>query len=122
VYDLQNQFVIDKEALRSAIRRVALVAPDENLRIRFELDSEAFEVNTSNRDAGDAKENLDNYSFQGAHTGVSFNYKYMLSILDVIDSDKVIIKLGSSKDPMMIYNETDPENQKITILLMPLRS
>ncbi len=122
VSDLQNQFVIDKESLRSAIRRVALVAPDENLRIRFELDNEAFEVNTSNRDAGDAKENLENYAYQGAHTGVSFNYKFMLSILDVIDSEKVIIKLGTSKDPMMIYNETEPENIKTTYLLMPLRS
>lgn len=120
--DLPNQFTIDKETLRNAIRRVALVAPDDNLRIRFEMDSELFEVNTSNRDTGDAKENLDDYSYSGSHTGVSFNYKYMLSILDAIDSEKVIIKLGSSKDPMMVYNTTDSETEKTTFLLMPLRS
>jgi DNA polymerase-3 subunit beta len=122
VNSLQNQFVIDKETLRNAIRRVALVAPDENLRIRFELDSESFEVNTSNRDTGDAKENLEGYSFQGSHTGVSFNYRYMLSILDAIDTEKVVIKLGTSKDPMMIFNEKNQENEEITFLLMPLRS
>ena len=120
--DLPNQFTIDKETLRNAIRRVALVAPDDNLRIRFEMDSELFEVNTSNLDTGDAKENLDDYSYSGSHTGVSFNYKYMLSILDAIDSEKVIIKLGSSKDPMMVYNTTDSETEKTTFLLMPLRS
>lgn len=122
ISDLPNQFSIDKETLRNAIRRVALVAPDDNMRIRFELDSELFEVNTSNRDTGDAKENLDGYTFAGSHTGVSFNFKYMLSIIDAIDSEKVIIKLGSSKDPMMIYNTTDSETEKITFLLMPLRS
>ncbi|HPI26017.1 MAG: DNA polymerase III subunit beta [Candidatus Cloacimonetes bacterium] len=122
ISDLPNQFTIDKETLRNAIRRVALVAPDENMRIRFELDSEKFEVNTSNRDTGDAKENLDGYSFAGNHTGVSFNFKYMLGILEAIDSEKVIIKLGSSKDPMMIYNTTDSDTEKITFLLMPLRS
>lgn len=122
ITDLQNQFVIDKNTLHNAIRRVALVAPDDNLRIRFELDSEKFEVNTSNRDTGDAKENLEEYSFQGAHTGVSFNYRYMLSILEAIDGDKVIIKLGSSKDPLMIYNVSNQENEEITFLLMPLRS
>ncbi len=119
---LQNQFEINKETLREAIRRVALVAPDENLRIRFELDSEFFEVNTSDRDTGDAKENLEDYSFQGSQTGVSFNYRYMLSILDAVDSEKVVIKLGTSKDPMMIYNQADKENEEITFLLMPLRS
>ncbi len=120
--DLPNKFVIDREALRTAIRRVALVAPDDNLRIRFELDNEKFEVNTSNRDTGDAKQNMDNYNFEGTSTGVSFNYKFMLSILDALDSDKAIIKLGSSKDPMMIYNEAGVANQEITFLLMPLRS
>ncbi|MDD4277632.1 MAG: DNA polymerase III subunit beta, partial [Candidatus Cloacimonetes bacterium] len=119
---LQNQFVINKETLREAIRRVALVAPDDNLRIRFELDSERFEVNTSDRDTGDAKENLEDYSFQGSHTGVSFNYRYMLGILDAVDSEKVVIKLGTSKDPMMIYNQENKENEEITFLLMPLRS
>jgi DNA polymerase III sliding clamp (beta) subunit (PCNA family) len=46
----------------------------------------------------------------------------MVSILDVIDTEKVCIKLGSPKEPLMIYNEPQPENQKITFLLMPLRS
>ncbi|MCB5265576.1 MAG: DNA polymerase III subunit beta [Candidatus Cloacimonetes bacterium] len=119
---LQNQFVIDKGTLINAIRRVALVAPDDNLRIRFELDSERFEVNTSDRDTGDAKEKLEDYNFQGSQTGVSFNYRYMLSILDAVDSVKVVIKLGTSKDPMMIYNQEAKENEEITFLLMPLRS
>jgi len=122
VTDLQNQFVIDRANLQNAIRRVALVAPMDNLRIRFELDSEKFEVNTSNRDTGDAKENLDEYNFSGSQTGVSFNYRYMLGILEAIDSDKVVIKLGSSKDPLMIYNMSNKENEEITFLLMPLRS
>nr|MDK2851019.1 polymerase subunit beta [Candidatus Cloacimonadota bacterium] len=122
VTNLQNQFVIDKETLKNAIRRVALVAPDENLRIHFELDSESFEVTTSNRDTGDAKENLEDYNFQGSHTGVSFNYRYMLSIIEAIDTEKVVIKLGTSKDPLMIFNEKNRENEEITFLLMPLRS
>ncbi|MDY0151537.1 MAG: DNA polymerase III subunit beta [Candidatus Cloacimonas sp.] len=120
--ELPNKFIIDKESLRTAIRRVALVAPDDNLRIRFELDNNRFEVNTSNRDAGDAKQNMDNYNYEGNSTGISFNYKYMLSILDAVDTDKAIIKLGSSKDPMMVYNETPTPGQEITFLLMPLRS
>lgn len=120
--DLPNLFVIERESLRTAIRRVALVAPDDNLRIRFELDSNHFEVNTTNRDTGDAKQNMDDYNYEGAPTGVSFNYKFMLSILDAIDSDKAIIKLGSSRDPMMIYNENAIAGQEITFLLMPLRS
>jgi len=122
ISDLPNAFTIDKEDLHVAIRRVALVAPDENMRIRFDLNSEKFEVNTTNRDTGDAKENLDGYSYMGNETGVSFNFRYMLSILEAIDSEKVVIKLGTSKDPMMIYNSSQNETEEISFLLMPLRS
>ena len=61
VVDLQNRFEVKKDALQSAIRRVALVAPGENQRIRIEVSNEQFVVNTTSRDTGDAKENLDDY-------------------------------------------------------------
>jgi len=120
--ELPNKFVIDKNNLITAIKRVALVAPDDNMRIHFDLDSNHFEVNASNRDTGEAKEDIDEYNYSGNSTGISFNFKYMLSILEAIDTEKVVIKLGTSKDAMMIYNETPVPDQEITFLLMPLRS
>lgn len=120
--DLPNQIIVAKKSLQESIRRVALVAPEDNNRIRFEVDAESFEINTSDRDTGDAKEFVEAYQYTGTNTSISFNYRYILAILDAIDTEKVCIKLGSSKEPMMIYNEPLPENQKITFLLMPLRS
>ncbi len=120
--DLPNTIIIDRDALRASIRRVALVAPDDNLRIKFEIDLDRFEINTINRDTGEAKQVMENYSYQGSATSVSFNFKYMIAILDAVDTDKVKINLGSSRDPLMIFNEGVPENQEVTFLLMPLRS
>ncbi len=120
--DLPNQIMVDKKKLQESIRRVALVAPEDNNRIRFEIDSERFEINTSDRDTGDAKEFVETYEYSGADTNVAFNYRYMLAILDAVDTEKVCIKLGGAKEPMMVYNEPLPQNQKITFLLMPLRS
>ncbi len=122
VSNLPNQILVNKESLHTSIRRVALVAPEDNLRIRFEIDAERFEINTSNRDTGEGKEFVETYQYQGTPTSISFNYRYMLSILDAIDTEQVRIMLGTSRDPMMIYNEPLPENQQITFLLMPLRS
>ncbi len=122
IKDLPNTIVIDKDSIRTTIKRIALVAPDDNLRIKFEIDLDHFEINTVNRDTGEAKQLMENYSYQGTATSVSFNYKYMIGILDAIDTDKVKIMLGSSKEPLMIFNESLPEKQEITFLLMPLRS
>jgi len=122
IHDLPNTLLIDKDVLKTAIRRVALIAPEDNLRIRFEIKEDSFEINTTNRESGEAKEMLDTYAYTGSPCAISFNYKYMLSILDAIDQEKVKICLGTQKDPIMIYNETQTENQEITFLLMPLRS
>lgn len=120
--ELPNQILVARESLRTSIRRISLVAPQDNNRIRFEIDADKFEINTSDRDTGDAKEFVETYEYTGKATSISFNYKYMLSILEAIDTEKVCIKLGGSKEPMMIYNEPLPANEKITFLLMPLRS
>ncbi len=120
--DLPNEILVDKKKLQESIRRVALVAPEDNNRIRFEIDSERFEINTSDRDTGDAKEFVETYKYTGSGTSISFNFRYMIAILEAVDTDMVRIKLGGAKEPMMVYNEPLPENQKITFLLMPLRS
>lgn len=122
ISDLPNTLNIDKDALKTAIRRIALIAPEDNLRIRFEIGTDKFEINTTNREAGEAKQIMEDYVYNGSNTTIAFNYKYMISILDSIDTDKVKICLGTQKDPIMIYNESQPENQEITYLLMPLRS
>ncbi len=122
VHDLPNTLIINRDLLRSAIRRIALIAPEENLRIRFDINPERFEINTTNREAGDAKQVMENYAFSGSASSISFNFKYMISILDAIDTDNVKIKIGTQRDPLMIYNEEHPQNQEITFLLMPLRS
>jgi DNA polymerase-3 subunit beta len=122
ISDLPNMLTINKDDLKTAIRRISLIAPEDNLRIRFEVNADKFEINTSNRDAGEAKQVMESFTYTGNSTTISFNFKYMLSILDSIDTDKVKICLGTQKDPIMIYNETQPENQEITYLLMPLRS
>ncbi len=122
IKDLPNILIIDKNALITSIRRVALMAPEDNLRIRFELSNERFEINTTNRDTGEAKELIDKYTYTGSNTSIAFNNKYMIAILESIDTENVQICLGTQKDPIMIYNEKEPENQEITYLLMPLRS
>jgi DNA polymerase III sliding clamp (beta) subunit (PCNA family) len=46
----------------------------------------------------------------------------MVSILEALDTEKVVIRLGTAREPMIVTNESDPPNQQIIHLLMPLRS
>ncbi|MBM4403886.1 MAG: DNA polymerase III subunit beta [Candidatus Cloacimonetes bacterium] len=122
IHDLPNSVLIDKEALKTAIKRVSLMSPADNMRIRFDIDADRFEISTFNREEGEAKQVLESFSYDGTSANISINHRFVLSILDAVDTDKVKLKLGSAKEPLMIYNEQQPESQEITFLLMPLRS
>ncbi len=120
--ELPNRLEVKVKDLIESVRRISLVAPEDVFRIKFELDNNQFEINSFDRDTGDAKEFVQNYVYQGEPTNIAFNFKYMISILEALDSEKAIIHLGTNREPMMVLNESDPPNQKIVHLLMPLRS
>ena len=120
--ELPNHLILDKETLMQSIRRIALLAPEDSGRVKFDVDKDHFEISTVNKETGEAKEFIDKYEYNGVPTSISFNNKYLLSILDAIDTEQVLIKLGDSRDPIMVFNEPPLKNQKITFLLMPLRT
>lgn len=120
--ELPNRLEVKVKDLLESIRRVSLVAPEDVNRIKFEIDNSQFEINSYDRDTGDAKEYVQNYVYQGEPTNIAFNFKYMISILETLDTEKAVIKLGTAKEPMLVLNENDPPNQQIVHLLMPLRS
>lgn len=120
--ELPNRLELKAKDLLETLRRVSLVAPDDVYRVKFEIDNTQFEVSSYDRETGDAKEFVQNYVYNGEPTNISFNFKYMISILEALDTEKVIIRLGTAREPMIVTNESDPPNQQIIHLLMPLRS
>ncbi|HPV15649.1 MAG TPA: DNA polymerase III subunit beta [Candidatus Cloacimonadota bacterium] len=122
VVELPNRLEMKAKELLETLRRVSLVAPDDVFRVKFEIDNTQFEVSSFDRETGDAKEYVQNYVYNGEPTNISFNFKYMISILEALDTENVVIRLGTAKEPMLVTNETDPPNQQIIHLLMPLRA
>ncbi|HPT72096.1 MAG TPA: DNA polymerase III subunit beta, partial [Candidatus Cloacimonadota bacterium] len=111
----------NRDLLKTAIRRVGLMAPDDSFRVRFDITAAKTDISTLNRERGEAKEQLTDYEFTGEDISIAFNFKYLISILDAIDTDKVKIVFAKSKDPVQFFNDTDPENTHARFLIMPLR-
>jgi DNA polymerase III sliding clamp (beta) subunit (PCNA family) len=74
-----------------SIRRLPLLAPEDSGRVKFDVDKDHFEISTVNKETGEAKEFIDKYEYNGVPTSISFNNKYLLSILDAIDTEQVLI-------------------------------
>jgi len=119
--DLKNSLIIDKNALKNSVKRIALMAAEDTLRIKLDISMDRLEISALNRDMGEAKEVISDLAYIGEPVSIAFNHKFLQSILNVIDSDKARILFGNSKDPVLIFNDVDPENTAARYLLMPLR-
>ncbi|MEA3475239.1 MAG: DNA polymerase III subunit beta [Candidatus Cloacimonadota bacterium] len=122
-YDNSKIVEIDLESLKNAVHRVSLLASEDTFTVMLNFSKNQLEISSEDVEKGSADEILEISaestkieSFQ-----IGFNYKYLLEILNLIDSEKVQIKFENSLDPVLFYNTEYPENEENVFLLMPLR-
>lgn len=121
-----HSLIMDKDILRQAVKRVALLATDEYFKIKFKITGSEIVISSFDNEMGDAKEAITDFEYSGPDFEIAFNYKFVLSILSVIETEKVKITFAEPVEGMvnnqaLIYNYPDLDNYKVLILLMPLR-
>lgn len=115
-----NQITIDRRTLIGALRRVLPFASDSSQLIRFhiemgklELSSEDIEISTS------ARENLV-CEYSGQPMSIGFKGPSLAEILNNLESDDVVIELADPSRAGVIVPVTQPENEDILMLIMPM--
>jgi len=119
-YDNSKLIDIEVEPLIKAIQRVSLLASEDNFKIIFNFSKNQLKIHSEDIDKGSAEEILEiENDFEKFQIG--FNYKYLIEILQLVNTKIVQIKFENSLDPCIFYNIEYPEDQKNLFLLMPLR-
>lgn len=122
-YDNSKIVEIDLESLKNAVHRVSLLASEDTFTVMLNFSKNQLEISSEDVEKGSADEILEigAESTKVENFQIGFNYKYLLEILNLIDSEKVQIKFENSLDPVLFYNTEYPENEENIFLLMPLR-
>jgi len=122
-YDNSKIVEIDLESLKNAVHRVSLLASEDTFTVMLNFSKNQLEISSEDVEKGSADETLEigAESTKVESFQIGFNYKYLLEILNLIDSEKVRIKFENSLDPVLFYNTEYPENEENLFLLMPLR-
>ena len=56
--------------------------------------------------------------YNGEELALGFNSRYLLDILEVIDSEKVILEMQASLSPVLVK---DAEDENYRCVIMPMR-
>ncbi len=118
--DNPNQITIDRRSLIGALRRVLPFASDSSQLIRFHVEVGKLALSSEDLDfATSAKESLI-CEYNGQPMDIGFKGSSMQEILSNIESDDVIIELADPSRAGVIVPATQPENEEVIMLIMPM--
>lgn len=92
---------ISTEALRSAVRRAALLTNENSRGVALAFGAERLRISSSTPEAGDAEVNMD-IKYEGEELTIGFNPQYILEALRVIDEPEIVFEFVEAAKPGII--------------------
>lgn len=114
---LNHQVKVSKDVLLSSLKRVSLLSNQKSKGITLNIQNQLMEITSNNPELGDAKEEIE-VDHTGADLKIGFNAKYLMEVLNNIDTDFVEIELNDLVSPALLKPS---EDKSYRCVVMPMR-
>ncbi len=108
------------QMLIAALKRAELVAGDRASMVKLQVNNQTLIVTASSDVSGNAYEELE-VEQTGEELTIAFNARYLVEILNHIDSDRTVIEFLGPLSPAAIRPMEQAEGAQQMYVLMPLR-
>ena len=114
-----TQCTIPKLAFKSAVRSLGVLAKDGSGIIKIEISDQSKEQLLMSSRTDELGENsvIIPVTIEGENSKIAFNSKYLSEVLDVIDTENVILELNGDSNPGLIKPDNETE---YTHIVMPM--
>lgn len=107
----------DKQELRQALSRTAILSNEKFRGIRVNLASGQLQLTANNPEQEEAEEVV-SVDYEGGELEVGFNVGYIQDVLGVIEGDKVKVTLADANSSALME---EPENEDSVYVIMPMK-
>lgn len=112
--------IIDKTALQSALKRMAVVASDQTHRVKLSFNSALLKFSVATPDLGEGQDELP-IRYDGDPIDIGFNGMYLLEILRYMPTEEIRFTFKEPERAATLEPENWNELGKYLCLVMPLR-
>jgi len=113
--------ILDKNVLKNAINCVAHLSEDDDRLIKITLERSAVKVESIISEQGTGKGVIEEFNYDGPECFFALNSRYILSFINVIETNEIVIKFRSTEEPFWIYNNEDYQDIELRFVVMPMR-
>lgn len=115
--DTSNALVADREALKSALQRTAILSNEKYRGIRLIIREGGIVLQAHNPEQEEAEEELE-VEYKGDDIEIGFNVNYLLDALGAIESDGVSLSVVDSNSSCLMR---EPGDDACKYVVMPMR-
>ena len=108
---------VERDTLKQSMSRIAILSNEKYRGIRLSLTPGNLSIQANNPDQEEAEEELP-VDYQETDLEIGFNVTYLIDVLNVLDSQKVQIKLKDSNSSAII---SDSQDSSSLYVVMPMR-
>jgi DNA polymerase-3 subunit beta len=112
-----NEFSVDRDSLRQALSRAAILSNEKYRGIRVSLSPGLMELQAHNPEQEEAEEKLA-VEYQGEDLTIGFNVGYLLDVLNVMEEETVVVDLKDSNSSALILGQGNNQSRYV---VMPMR-
>ncbi len=116
-----NKLTIERIPFLNAIRRVSIFSNQSTHQVRFKINGKELTLSAEDLDfSNEAKERL-TCQYDGEDMEIGFNSKFILEMLNIIDSDEVCIEMSApNRAGLLLPINKDNKNEDLLMLVMPV--
>ena len=113
----QAKFVANREELRLALQRAAILSNEKYRGVRIVLSTNSMLINTNNPEQETAQEQVF-IDYSGEELELGFNVNYLLDVLNVIKSEEVRFSIADGNQTSIIKSL---DSDKAVYIVMPMK-
>ena len=118
--EFDKKVVASTAQLLAALRRAGVVAGDRASMVKLAMDGTSLVITASSDTAGNAYEEID-VERSGDPLTIAFNAKFLVEILNHIESETVTLEFVGALNPAAIHPSDAKAAERQLYILMPLR-
>ena len=108
---------VERDTLKQSLGRISILSNEKYRGIRLSLSSGNLAIQANNPDQEEAEEELP-VDYNEEDMEIGFNVTYLIDVLNVLNSDKVQVKLKDANSSAII---SDSEDTSSLYVVMPMR-
>jgi len=107
--------------LVTTVRRVSIFSNRTTHQVAFKLKPGLAQVHTEDPESSTSAHEEILMDYDGEELTIGYNSNYLKDMLKNIETDRVVMQLGTDIGPGLILPEVQSKNEELVMLLMPIR-